>query len=113
MFQRGTNRVGSRLGKSTGWIHRSQLRRRHVDAITGAEYTAIDDAGLHYRVDGVDHVLAVDTVVLCAGQESLAELVEPLTAAGVRCDVIGGARFAGELDALRAIDEGTRLAHSF
>jgi 2,4-dienoyl-CoA reductase (NADPH2) len=112
MFQRGNNRIGSRLGKSTGWIHRSELRKRNVSAVTGAEYICIDDEGLHYRANGVAQTLTVDTIVLCAGQEPLDELVGPLTATGILCDVIGGARFAGELDALRAIDEGTRLAHS-
>jgi 2,4-dienoyl-CoA reductase (NADPH2) len=112
MFQRGNSRLGSRLGKSTGWIHRSEMRKRNVGAVSGAEYVRIDDDGLHYRVDGVVHSLAVDTIVLCAGQEAQNELAAPLSAAGLPCDVIGGARFAGELDALRAIDEGTRLAYS-
>jgi 2,4-dienoyl-CoA reductase (NADPH2) len=112
MLQRGNNRVGSRLGKSTGWIHRTQMRRRNVEAMTGCEYVGIDDAGLHYRHEGQVNTLAVDSIILCAGQESLAELAQPLAVAGIPHDVIGGARFAGELDALRAIDEGTRLAHS-
>jgi 2,4-dienoyl-CoA reductase (NADPH2) len=111
MFQRGKERVGSRLGKSTGWIHRAKLRRRNVEAVAGCEYVRIDDQGLHYRVDGIEKVHQADTVVLCAGQEMLNELVEPLKALGVDAEVIGGAKYAGELDALRAIDEGTRLAY--
>jgi 2,4-dienoyl-CoA reductase (NADPH2) len=112
MLQRGNNRIGSRLGKSTGWIHRSQMMRRSVKSVSGCEYVRIDDEGLHYRIDGAPHTLSVDTIVLCAGQESASELAAPLAAANIPCDVIGGARYAGELDALRAIDEGTRLAYS-
>jgi len=112
MLQRGNARIGARLGKSTGWIHRAELSRRHVKAVAGCHYTHIDDEGLHYEANGASHVARAETIIVCAGQESLDELSAELKAAGLRCDVIGGARFAGELDALRAIDEGTRLAYS-
>ena len=112
MLQRGNARIGARLGKSTGWIHRAELSRRNVKAVAGCHYTRIDDEGLHYEANGASHVARAETVIICAGQESLDELSAALQAAELPCDVIGGARFAGELDALRAIDEGTRLAYS-
>jgi 2,4-dienoyl-CoA reductase (NADPH2) len=112
MLQRGNARIGARLGKSTGWIHRAELSRRDVKAVAGCHYTRIDDEGLHYETNGASHVARAETVIICAGQESLDELSAALQAAELPCDVIGGARFAGELDALRAIDEGTRLAYS-
>ena len=112
MLQRGAGRPGTKLGLTTGWILRTELRRRGVQALSGCIYRCIDDAGLHYSVDGTDHVLAVDTIVVCAGQEPNQDLA-PLLKAN-QCDVhlIGGARFAGELDAVRAIEEGLRLAYS-
>ncbi len=112
MFQRGNTKPGARLGKSTGWIHRTKLNRRGVPVVTGCSYDRIDDAGLHYRVDNKTHVLPVDTVVLCAGQDPDQELLQPLERAGMPVHLIGGARFASELDAKRAIDEGTRLAYA-
>jgi 2,4-dienoyl-CoA reductase (NADPH2) len=113
LMQRSTIKVGARLGKTTGWIHRVKLNRRGVKVITGCVYHKIDDRGLHYSINGEPRVLEVDNVVMCAGQESEQGLLRPLEQAGVPVNVIGGARFASELDAKRAIDEGTRLAYQF
>jgi 2,4-dienoyl-CoA reductase (NADPH2) len=102
--------VGEGLARTTGWIRRTLLRRRGVAMIGGVVYERIDDAGLHVRIDGVPQVLAVDTIVVCAGQEPRRELALSLARAGVPCTVIGGADVARELDAKRAIDQGTRVA---
>ncbi|UJR83964.1 NADPH-dependent 2,4-dienoyl-CoA reductase [Sandaracinus amylolyticus] len=112
LLQRKTTKVGEGLGKTTGWIHRATLKTKGVEMLSAVEYVGIDDEGLHVRVDGETRVLAVDTVIVCAGQEPLRELHEPLTAAGVKVHLIGGADVALELDAKRAIDQGTRLAAS-
>jgi 2,4-dienoyl-CoA reductase (NADPH2) len=112
MLQRSTIRPGARLGKSTGWIHRAKLTKRGVRVVSGCTYHKIDDAGLHYSVDGEMRLLPVDTVVMCAGQDSDQELAHALRTVGINADLIGGARFASELDAMRAIDEGTRLAYA-
>lgn len=113
LMQRGTIKVGARLGKSTGWIHRIKLNRRGVKVMTGCVYHKIDDQGLHYSVNGEPRMLEVDNVVMCAGQDPEQSLLPPLEKAGVSVSLIGGARFASELDAKRAIDEGTRLAYGF
>ena len=113
LFQRTTQTPKARLGLSTGWIHRTQLARRGVRTVMGCTYTRIDDEGLHYTVDGKPEVCPADHVVICAGQDPDQTLVAPLRAAGMDVDLIGGARIASELDAKRAIDEGTRLAYSF
>ncbi|ALC26132.1 NADPH-dependent 2,4-dienoyl-CoA reductase [Streptomyces sp. CFMR 7] len=110
LVQRKTTKVGAGLGKTTGWIHRTELRHRGVEMIAGASYDLIDDAGLHLTVDGERRVLPVDTVVLCAGQEPRRELYEELRAAGGPVHLIGGADVAAELDAKRAIRQGTELA---
>ncbi|WP_329236226.1 NADPH-dependent 2,4-dienoyl-CoA reductase [Streptomyces sp. NBC_01460] len=110
LVQRKTTKVGAGLGKTTGWIHRTELRHRGVNMIAGASYDLIDDEGLHLTVDGEQHLLPVDTVVLCAGQEPRRELYEELTAAGRPAHLIGGADVAAELDAKRAIRQGTELA---
>ncbi|WP_374669539.1 FAD-dependent oxidoreductase [Ramlibacter sp.] len=110
MLQRSPGTLGRTLGKSTGWILKARLRKANVAMTAGATYDAIDDAGLHYTVNGERRVLAVDHVVLCAGQESERSLADELIALGVRTHVIGGAERAAELDALRAIDQATRLA---
>jgi 2,4-dienoyl-CoA reductase (NADPH2) len=112
MFQRSDSKPGARLGKTTGWIHRIKLNKRGVPVVTGCTYHKVDDDGLHYSVKGEMRVLPVDNVVMCAGQEPERSLVQPLEEAGVVVRVIGGARFASELDAKRAIDEGTRLAYA-
>ncbi|MFD5782195.1 FAD-dependent oxidoreductase [Streptomyces sp. NPDC126933] len=110
LLQRGTDKVGAGLGKTTGWIHRTELKHRGVTMVAGVTYDRIDDAGLHLTVNGGSTVLPVDTVVLCAGQEPRRGLYERLRAAGMSVHLIGGADVAAELDAKRAIDQGTRLA---
>ncbi|MEE1796570.1 NADPH-dependent 2,4-dienoyl-CoA reductase [Streptomyces sp. BE308] len=110
LVQRKATKVGAGLGKTTGWIHRTELRHRGVDMIAGAGYDRIDDEGLHLTVDGERRLLAVDTVVLCAGQEPRRELYGELLAAGRPVHLIGGADVAAELDAKRAIRQGTELA---
>ena len=110
LLQRKTSKVGKGLGKTTGWIHRTELRHRGVAMVAGASYDLIDDAGLHITVDGVSSVLPVDTVVLCTGQEPRRGLYEELLAAGRSVHLIGGADVAAELDAKRAIKQGTELA---
>ncbi|MFG2111793.1 FAD-dependent oxidoreductase [Streptomyces sp. NPDC048718] len=113
LLQRKTTKVGAGLGKTTGWIHRTELKHRGVTMVAGVTYERIDDAGLHLTVDGERQVLPVDTVVLCTGQEPRRDLYEALTAAGRTAHLIGGADLAAELDAKRAIDQGTRLAATF
>ncbi|MFD4633568.1 FAD-dependent oxidoreductase [Streptomyces sp. NPDC058284] len=110
LLQRKTSKVGKDLGKTTGWIHRTELRHRGVAMVAGASYDLIDDAGLHITVDGQSSVIPVDTVVLCSGQEPRRDLHEELVAAGVAAHLIGGADVAAELDAKRAIKQGTELA---
>ena len=110
LLQRKDAKVGAGLAKTTGWIRRTLLKRRGVAMLSGVEYDRIDDAGLHIRVDGVPQVLAVDTIVICAGQEPRRDLVAGLEAAGIRHQLIGGADVAQELDAKRAIAQGTRVA---
>jgi len=110
LLQRKSSKVGESLAKTTGWIRRTLLRRRGVKMLSGVEYVKIDDAGLHIVVDGTPQVLDVDTVVICAGQEPRRELVAALDALGIKPRLIGGADVAVELDAKRAIDQGTRVA---
>ncbi|MCZ7416914.1 NADPH-dependent 2,4-dienoyl-CoA reductase [Streptomyces sp. WMMC897] len=110
LLQRKTSKVGAGLGKTTGWIHRTELKHRGVTMVKGATYERIDDEGLHVTVDGNADVIPVDTVVLCTGQEPRRELHEELAAAGHTVHLIGGADVAAELDAKRAIRQGTELA---
>ena len=110
LLQRKTSKVGDGLGKTTGWIHRTSLKNRNVEMIAGVSYNKIDDAGLHITVGGKDMVLPVDNVVLCAGQEPFRELQAGLEAAGKKVTLIGGADVAAELDAKRAIKQGTEVA---
>ncbi|WP_370409809.1 FAD-dependent oxidoreductase [Streptomyces fradiae] len=110
LLQRKTSKVGAGLGKTTGWIHRTELKHRGVTMVAGAAYDRIDDEGLHLTIDGERQLLPVDTVVLCTGQEPRRDLYEELVAAGRTAHLIGGADVAAELDAKRAIDQGTRLA---
>ncbi|UKY49748.1 NADPH-dependent 2,4-dienoyl-CoA reductase [Streptomyces inhibens] len=110
LLQRKTSKVGAGLGKTTGWIHRTELRHRGVTMVAGAAYERIDDAGLHLTVDGTVATLPVDTVVLCTGQEPRRDLYEELRAEGRAVHLIGGADVAAELDAKRAIQQGTELA---
>ncbi|CAM2008213.1 NADPH-dependent 2,4-dienoyl-CoA reductase [Acanthopleuribacter pedis] len=110
LLQRKKTTPGKGLGKTTGWIHRRSLKKRQVQMIAGASYDRIDDQGLHITVDDHSQCLEVDHVIICAGQTSKTELVEPLEQAGVSVHIIGGAKLAAELDAKRAIDEGSRLS---
>lgn len=108
LLQRKETKIGAGLGKTTGWIHRTGLKNRNVGMIPGCEYLKIDDDGLHISINGEPRVLDVDNVVICAGQESNRELLDSVP--GLSFHVIGGADLATELDAKRAIDQGTRLA---
>lgn len=110
LLQRKASKVGAGLGKTTGWIHRTELKHRGVTMVPGVRYDRIDDAGLHVTVDGAGQVLEVDTIVLCTGQEPRRDLYEELSAAGHSVHLIGGADVAAELDAKRAIKQGTELA---
>ncbi|MEW5889203.1 MAG: NADPH-dependent 2,4-dienoyl-CoA reductase [Pseudomonadota bacterium] len=110
LLQRKTSKVGDGLAKTTGWIRRTLLKRRGVHMLAGVSYERIDDAGLHIRLGHETRVLDVDHVVICAGQEPQRELQAELERAGVKVALIGGADVAAELDAKRAIDQGTRLA---
>ena len=110
MFKRSKGKFGGNLGKTTGWIHRSSLKKKKVQFIGSVSYTKIDDQGLHYFQDNEHKVLAVDHIVICAGQVPFRELYQPLLDAGKSVHVIGGADFASELDAKRAIRQGARLA---
>ena len=112
LMQRKAGKLGAGLGKTTGWIHRQSLRKRKVHQISEVAYQRIDDAGLHITVKGEPQVLAVDHVVVCAGQLPLRELEEPLRAAQVNVHLIGGAKLASELDAKRAIKEGLEVARA-
>jgi 2,4-dienoyl-CoA reductase (NADPH2) len=109
LLQRTKGKIGSKLGKTTGWIHRAGLKRKNVTNIDGAKYIKIDDDGFHIEVDGKSQVLNVDNVIICAGQDPLNSLYQPLKSAGKSVHLIGGAHVAAELDAKRAIDEATRL----
>ncbi|MDG1227429.1 MAG: NADPH-dependent 2,4-dienoyl-CoA reductase [Polaribacter sp.] len=110
MFKRSKGKFGGNLGKTTGWIHRSTLKKKKVQFIGEVSYTKIDDKGLHYSQNEEAKILEVDNVVICAGQIPFKELYRPLLDAGKKVHVIGGADFAGELDAKRAINQGSRLA---
>ncbi|PLS20104.1 FAD-dependent oxidoreductase, partial [Neptunicoccus cionae] len=112
MLQRKAAKPGAGLGVSTGWILRNALRKHGVEAMGGVTYDRIDDAGLHILTDESPMIISADTIVLCTGQEPERALAEELAARGVTVTMIGGAKEAAELDALRAIDEGVRLAQS-
>ena len=113
LLQRKATPHGKGLGKTTGWIHRASLKMKRVEMLGDVRYERVDARGLHVSFgDAREHptVFDVDTVVLCAGQESVRDLVAPLRAAGRNVHLIGGADVAAELDAKRAIDQGSRLA---
>jgi len=114
LLQRKTSELGKSLGKTSGWVHRTTLKDSGVDMLKGVSYDRIDDAGLHITLGTGENaerrVLEVDTVILCTGQESVRDLVEPLEALGKPVHVIGGADVAAELDAKRAIKQATELA---
>jgi 2,4-dienoyl-CoA reductase (NADPH2) len=111
LLQRKTTRPGAGLGKTTGWVHRTALAKKGVVMLAGVQYERIDDAGLHITVGGAARLLEVDHIVICAGQDSLADLMPPAgTQGGPAFHKIGGAALAAELDAKRAIREGAELA---
>ncbi|WP_283628952.1 NADPH-dependent 2,4-dienoyl-CoA reductase [Shewanella baltica] len=110
LLQRKTSKMGKGLGKTTGWIHRLVLKQHDVKMKTGVSYDKFDDVGLHIRVGETAEVLAVDNVVLCAGQESNRTLVDEMKATGLPVHLIGGVDVAAELDAKRAIRQGAELA---
>lgn len=112
LLQRKTTKPGAGLGKTTGWIHRSHLKKSGVKMLNGVEYLAIEDEGLRIRHQGKEHLLEVKEVVICAGQLSELTLARELDGAGVEYQIIGGALKAGELDAKRAILQGTEVADS-
>lgn len=109
LLQRKNEKLGARLGKTTGWIHRTELKRKKVNMLAGVEYQKIDDEGLHIVVGGKPQTLAVDHIVVCAGQLPLKPLFAELEGK-VPVSVIGGADVALELDAVRAIRQGTAVA---
>lgn len=110
LLQRTPGRPGARLGRTSGWVHRATLKAKGVRMLGSVEYLGVDDDGLHVRIDGSTQTLAVDTVVICAGQEPRRDLVDALEAAGITPHLVGGADVAAELDARRAIDQASRLA---
>ncbi|MBT8144495.1 MAG: NADPH-dependent 2,4-dienoyl-CoA reductase [Gammaproteobacteria bacterium] len=110
LLQRKATKHGKGLGKTTGWIHRITLRHRDVRMLGGVQYLQIDDDGLHIMVNDEPRTLAVDNVVICAGQESVRDLADALADDAIEVHVIGGADVAAELDAKRAIEQGTRVA---
>ncbi|WP_033961202.1 NADPH-dependent 2,4-dienoyl-CoA reductase [Psychroserpens jangbogonensis] len=110
MFKRSKGKFGGKLGKTTGWIHRSTLKKKKVQFINEVQYTKIDDKGLHYIQNEEHKLLEVDNIIICAGQLPLKEFLDPLKEKGVNVHIIGGADIAAELDAKRAINQGARLA---
>lgn len=110
LLQRKKEKMGLRLGKTTGWIHRLSLKHKNVHTLAGVSYEKIDEQGLHIRIQDKPMLLAVDTVVVCAGQVELNDLYEPLKKAGKSVHLVGGAYKALELDARHAIDQACRLA---
>ncbi len=115
LLQRKAERPGKRLGKTTGWVHRAALRMKGVEMVSGVNYERIDEYGLHITFGEAREnptLIEADSIVLCAGQLSDRGLADALEAQGVPVHVIGGADVAAELDAKRAIDQGTRLAAS-
>ncbi|MGI5309604.1 FAD-dependent oxidoreductase [Rheinheimera sp. WS51] len=110
LLQRKTSKVGGGLGKTTGWIHRTTLKKKGVEMIAGVNYIKVDDHGLWVEIEGKERCLNVDNVIICAGQEPQRQLVSELEAKGVKYHLIGGADVAAELDAKRAIRQGAELA---
>jgi 2,4-dienoyl-CoA reductase (NADPH2) len=114
LLQRKTTPIGVDLGKTSGWAHRAVLKQSGVTLVSGVTYDRVDDDGLHGNVDGIPATYQVDTVVVCAGQESVRGLYDDLVSTG-NADgrwLIGGADVATELDAQRAIAQGTHVAAS-
>ena len=112
LLQRSSGKLGAKLGKTTGWIHRAQLKKGQVEMLSEVSYERLDEQGLHIKVKGQERLLAVDHVVICAGQTSQRSLESSLQKLNVSYSVIGGALKAGEIDAKRAISEGQQVALS-
>jgi len=110
LLQRTPGKPGARLGKTSGWVHRAALKAKQVRMLGGVEYLGVDEGGLKILIEGIEQVLPVDHIVVCAGQEPRRDLHAELLAAGRGARLIGGADVAAELDAKRAIDQGSRLA---
>ncbi|WP_217136274.1 NADPH-dependent 2,4-dienoyl-CoA reductase [Leucobacter chinensis] len=110
MLQRKATKAGAGLGLTTGWIHRAEMQRRGVRTMVGVQYDEIVAEGIRVTVEGEQQLIEADTVVLCTGQESVITLAHELDALGRSYHLIGGAKLAGELDAKRAIREGTEVA---
>ena len=110
LLQRSDGRPGARLNKTTGWVHRATLKAKQVSMLGNVSYQRFDEQGLHVLVEGKPQTLPVDHVVICAGQEPNRRLADALIAAGSTVHIIGGADQASELDAKRAIAQGTELA---
>jgi 2,4-dienoyl-CoA reductase (NADPH2) len=110
LCQRKDEPLGKRLGKTSGWVHKASLKSRRVHFMQGVEYLKIDDRGLHVMSAHGPQILEVDNIIVCAGQDPLRELVEPIEALGVPVHLVGGSSVAAELDAKRAINQATRLA---
>ncbi len=110
MMQRKKSKIGASLGKTTGWVHRLSLKYRKVRMLNAVQYHKIDEQGVHISRNGKDELIEADTVIVCAGQYSVNDLYQPLKDQGVSVHIIGGAFEAGELDAKRAIKQGSELA---
>ena len=110
LLQRKESTLGKNLGKTSGWVHRAVLKKKNVEMIAGVSYDKIDDEGLHISVKGKTSILPVDNIVICAGQEPLRGLADELQGRGVKVHLIGGADVAAELDAKRAIKQGSQIA---
>jgi len=110
LLQRSDGAPGKRLNKTSGWVHRATLKMKRVEMIGGVNYDRIDERGLHVTIGTNSRLLEVDHIVICAGQEPNRDLHAALALLGKSAHLIGGADEAGELDAKRAIDQGTRLA---
>ena len=109
LLQRKTSKIGSGLGKTTGWVHRAVLAKKHVQMINGCHYERIDDQGLHLCIGDESKTLAVDNIIICAGQDPLTDITKDLK---LPFHLIGGAFSATELDAKSAIEQGTKIAAS-
>ncbi len=110
LLQRRKGRVGKGPGKTTGWIHKRTLEKRGVNLVGGVSYDKIDDSGLHVSIDNQSKLLDADKIIICAGQESVRPFESKWEELGDALHVIGGADYAGELDAVRAIKQGVELA---
>jgi 2,4-dienoyl-CoA reductase (NADPH2) len=113
LLQRSTGKLGAKLGKTTGWIHRAMLKKNSVNMIAQVKYEKIDDEGLHISIDDKPTILEVDHIVICAGQLALHPLADALVKANKAFHIIGGAKEARELDAKKAIKEASYLAAQF